>query len=145
VADAATFLTVRRNKNIATESLRLRLRGEGENRLSMEMFELLVEWMEEKRQPHCLDAVHALNERFGLRATLIEDAQGLDSVDEVALHTLNVVQQTGIVAEEVHDAIADRRISLDEADAIAAAARTHQRMLDRLTRAVMRLSRLGRQ
>ncbi|MFM0646886.1 hypothetical protein PQR14_21390, partial [Paraburkholderia bryophila] len=55
VADAAAFLANRRGKNITTESLRLRLRGEGENRLSMEMFELLIEWMEEKRQPHYLD------------------------------------------------------------------------------------------
>lgn len=48
VADAANHLTIRRGKNITPESLRLRLRGVGDSRLSMEMFELLIEWMQEK-------------------------------------------------------------------------------------------------
>ncbi|EIF32543.1 hypothetical protein BCh11DRAFT_00271 [Burkholderia sp. Ch1-1] len=144
VADAAAFLTNRRGKNIGSESLRLRLRGEGENRLSMEMFELLIEWMEEKRQAQARDAIHALNEQFGLRATETGDAEDGDGVDAVVLGALDLARQSGVVAGEVHSAIADGRITEQEADAIAVAARKHQRGLDRLLRVVMRISKIGR-
>ncbi|CAG4906238.1 phage regulatory CII family protein [Paraburkholderia saeva] len=144
VADAAAFLTNRRGRNIGTESLRLRLRGEGENRLSMEMFELLTEWMEEKREPHYLDAVHALNERFGLRATRIDAVIEDDTVNAVALHALDLARHTGIVAEQVHSALDDGQISSQEADDIVAAARGSQRMLDRLMRTVVRVSNKSR-
>jgi hypothetical protein len=144
VADAAAFLTNRRGKSIGTESLRLRLRGEGENRLSMEMFELLVEWMEEKRQPQCFEAIHALNARFGLRATEATDQDAADSVDAVALGALDFARQSGVVAGEVRTALADGVITLQEVDAIAVAARANQRLLDRLLRTVQAVSRLGR-
>jgi hypothetical protein len=145
VADAAAFLTNRRGKNIGAESLRLRLRGEGENRLSMEMFELLIEWMKEKRQPHSLDALHALNECFGLRATaLIDDAAEPGCVNTVGLHALDLARHTGIVAEQVHDALEDGKITPSEADDIVAAARGSQRMLDRLVRTVRAVSKAGR-
>lgn len=143
VADAAAFLTNRRGKSIGAESLRLRLRGEGENRLSMEMFELLIEWMEEKRQSHYLDAIHALNGRFGLRVTAVDGDETSGGVDAVALEALELTRQTGVVAGEVREAIADGKITGPEADAIVVAARTHQRVIDRLVRAVMRLSNSG--
>ncbi|CAB3688260.1 hypothetical protein LMG24238_02977 [Paraburkholderia sediminicola] len=145
VADAAAFLTNRRGKSIGTESLRLRLRGEGENRLSMEMFELLIEWMEEKRQPHFVDAIHALNERFGLRATTAEDVDALGGVDRVALDALELTRQTGVVAGEVREAISDGKITGQEADAIVVAARAQQGIIDRMVGAVLRLSKSGRQ
>ncbi|MBK5058915.1 phage regulatory CII family protein [Paraburkholderia domus] len=145
VADAAAFLTNRRGKSIGTESLRLRLRGEGENRLSMEMFELLIEWMEEKRQPHFADAIHALNERFGLRAASTDADEAHADVDRVALDALELTRQTGLVAGEVREAIADGRITGPEADAIVVAARSQQSVVDRLVGAVLRISKSGRQ
>lgn len=145
VADAAAFLANRRGKSIGTESLRLRLRGEGENRLSMEMFELLIEWMEEKRQPHYLDPIHALNERFGLRVTPADAEDATACIDGIALDALELTRQTGIVAGEVREAIADRRITEKEAEAIVVAARLHQRVIGRLIGAVQRLSKSGRQ
>ncbi|MDE1007535.1 MAG: hypothetical protein OSB38_17860 [Paraburkholderia fungorum] len=145
VADAAAFLTNRRGKSIGTESLRLRLRGEGENRLSMEMFELLIEWMEEKRQPHFVDPILALNERFGLRATLADDVDTPGSVDGVALDALELTRQTGVVAGEVREAIADGKITAPEADAIVVAARAQLTIIDHLIGAVRRLSKSGRQ
>lgn len=145
VADAAAFLTNRRGKSIGTESLRLRLRGEGENRLSMEMFELLIEWMEEKRQPHFVDAIHALNERFGLRATPVGGDGEKADVERVALDALELTRQTGVVAGEVREAISDGKISAPEADAIVVAARTQQGVLDRLVGSVLRLTKTGRQ
>lgn len=143
VADAAAFLTNRRGKSIGTESLRLRLRGEGENRLSMEMFELLLEWMQERRQPHYLDSLYALNERFGLRAEHMgeegEHGEGHSS-DAVALHALDLARHTGIVAEKVYQALADNVVTRNEADDIVAAARGSQRMLDTLIRSAKRAS-----
>jgi hypothetical protein len=140
VADAAQFLTNRRGTSIGTESLRLRLRGEGENRLSMEMFELLIEWMEEKRQDHYLDALHALNERFGMRATRADPVAAGDTVTAVASHALEVAKHTGLVAEEVRAALDDGKINSREADDIVAAARGSQRMIDRLVQTVRRVS-----
>ena len=145
VADAAAFLTNRRGKSIGTESLRLRLRGEGENRLSMEMFELLIEWMEEKRQAHFVDAIHALNERFGLRATAADEVDALGSVDRVALDALELTRQTGVVAGEVREAISDGKITAHEADAIVVAARAQQGIIDRIVGSVLRLGKSGRQ
>jgi hypothetical protein len=144
VADAAAFLTNRRGKSIGTESLRLRLRGEGENRLSMEMFELLIEWMEEKRQPQYLDALCALNERFGLSASPATKQDPIGTVNAVAIAASEVARQSGDVSSVVIDALEDGRITQQEADAIAVAARANQRLLDRLLRTVQAVSRLGR-
>lgn len=144
VAAAATFLTTRRERNITAESLRLRLRGEGENRLSMEMFELLLEWMQDARQPNFLDALHALNERFGLRANPVHVEDEPATAGRVALHTLDLANHAGDVAEVVRAALEDDRITAAEADAIAIAARKNQRVLERLLRLVIRMARKGR-
>ncbi|ACD15580.1 phage regulatory CII family protein [Paraburkholderia phytofirmans] len=144
VADAAAFLTNRRGKSIGTESLRLRLRGEGENRLSMEMFELLLEWMEEKRQPQYLDALCALNERFGLSANPTAEQDSNGTVEAVAIAASEAAQRSGDVSSVVIDAISDGRITPHEADSIALAARENQKLLDRLLRTVQAVSRMGR-
>jgi hypothetical protein len=151
VADAANFLTLRRGKNIATESLRLRLRGEGENRLSMEMFELLVEWMQEKTEsaPFALDALHALNERFGLIADrhtepMLSEADGYHDVDALALATLDLQVHVGEVAGEVVRAVADRRIDLHEAEQLTVVSRKGQRIFQRLIHTATRLAKLRR-
>lgn len=141
VADAAAFLTNRRGRSIGAESLRLRLRGEGENRLSMEMFELLLEWMQERRQPHSLDSLHALNETFGLRAERTGEEGEEHTSDAVAMHALDLARHTGIVAEKVYLALIDNVVTRAEADDIVAAARGSQRMLDTLIRSVARASR----
>ncbi|ASL45109.1 hypothetical protein bAD24_I16670 [Burkholderia sp. AD24] len=149
VADAANFLTLRRGKNIATESLRLRLRGEGDNRLSMEMFELLVEWMEEKRQPHFLDPIHALNERFGLIAerqcdVSLGEVDGTHDVDALARATLDLQVHVGEVAGEVVRAVADRRIDLREVEQLTVVSRKGQRLFQRLIQTATRLAKLRR-
>ncbi|MFM0647254.1 hypothetical protein PQR14_23265 [Paraburkholderia bryophila] len=149
VADSATFLANRRGKNITTESLRLRLRGEGDNRLSMEMFELLIEWMEEKRQPHYLDPIHALNERFGLIAERQGDApsdevDGSHDVNALARATLDLQVHVGEVAGEVVRAVADRRIDLHEAEQLTVVSRKGQRLFQRLIHTATRLAKLRR-
>lgn len=141
VAEAAVFLTNRRERSITSEALRLRLNGHGEHQLSMEMFELLLEWMQEKRQPHALNALHALNERFDLIASAADVDSESGSVNAVALHALELAQHAGAVATEVREALQDGKITAAEAEAIAAAARASQRMLDRLVRAAHRAAR----
>lgn len=143
VAAAATFLTNRRGRNIAAEALRLRLNGQGENRLSMEMFELLLEWMQEQGRPDALDALHALNQRFGLQSTPADADGDADSPHAVSQHTLELARRTGEVAEEVRAALEDGVITLREADDIAAAARSSRRLLDQLVRTVQRVSKLS--
>lgn len=151
VSDAANFLTMRRGKNIATESLRLRLRGQGENRLSMEMFELLVEWMQEKKEsaPFALDALHALNERFGLIAernvvSSMHDSEGHADVDALARTTLDLQVHVGAVAGEVVRAVADHRIDPAEAEQLTVVSRKGQRLFQRLIHMAARLAKRQR-
>ncbi|CAN7398644.1 phage regulatory CII family protein [Paraburkholderia terricola] len=151
VADAAAFLTNRRGKGIGTESLRLRLRGEGENRLSMEMFELLIEWMQEKKESaaFALDPLHALNSRFGLIAeqgaapteNTDDDQQDVESLTRATLH---LQAHVGEVASEVVRAVADRRIDINEAEQLTVVSRKGQRLFERLIRTAGRLAKLRR-
>ncbi len=151
VADAANFLALRRGKSITSETLRLRLRGEGENRLSMEMFELLLEWMQEKREsePFALDALHALNERFGLIAAPMPSVDASDDeqphdIQSLTTATLDLQAHVGEVATEVIRAVQDRRIDLQEAETLTVVSRKGQRLFERLIRTTLRLSKLRR-
>lgn len=143
VAAAAAFLTNRRGRSIATEALRLRLNGQGENRLSMEMFELLLEWMQEQDRPDSHDALHALNERFGLHSMPLDIEDDADTTHAVSQHTLALARRTGEAAEEVRVAPNDGVITPREADDIAAAARSSRRILDQLVQTVQRVSKLS--
>ncbi|KWC82749.1 phage regulatory CII family protein [Burkholderia cepacia] len=134
VADAAMFLTSRRGRSISVEALRLRLRAVDENRLSMEMFELLIEWMEERRSPYALDAIYALNEQFGLRASETDTESSGDPAEALITEALKIATHTGEVADSVRVALEDKVISEDEATTITTAARAQQRALDRLIR-----------
>jgi hypothetical protein len=152
VADAANHLAHRRGKSITSETLRLRLRGEGENRLSMEMFELLLEWMQEKREsePFALEALHALNERFGLIAVprtfasrAADDDQPHD-IQSLTTATLDLQAHVGEVATEVIRAVEDRRIDAHEAESLTVVSRKGQRLFEDLIRTAIRLSHLRR-
>ncbi|MGN7985158.1 phage regulatory CII family protein [Burkholderia sp. 22313] len=136
VADAANFLTARRGRSISAEALRLRLRAVDENRLSMEMFELLIEWMDERRSTYALDALYALNERFGLRASEAHAMPAGDPAEALIGEALEIAKHTGEVAESVRVALEDKVVSEGEATTITTAARSQQRALDRLIRLV---------
>ncbi|TKC83850.1 hypothetical protein FAZ69_22720 [Trinickia terrae] len=146
VADAANYLTVRRDKQITPESLRLRLRGVGDSRLSMEMFELLIEWMQEKidSESYALDALHALNARFGLVAELIDDRAEDELHEPGAMRlistTLKLQTHVGIVADDVTRALDDSRIDDQEAERIIATGRKGQRLFQRLIHAARNLA-----
>lgn len=129
VADAAAFLTHRRGRSIHTESLRAKLRGlEGES-ISVEMAELLTEWMEEKAQPHAYDWLHALNSRFNLVSTARVEA-GESSCIQSTLIDKTVA--FGAMAKEVADALGDGVITALEAGRIEEIARENQRFTETL-------------
>lgn len=143
VEDAARFLTERRGTRISGEHLRLRLREVEGARITGEMFELLVEWMLEKKQPHALDAVYAFNARFGLVATeTVADADS-DCVRALVDSALTVSTKAGGLAEEVRRAADDGVIEPREAEAIEQVGRAAQRQIEQ-TIAIARRSALSR-
>lgn len=132
VEDAARYLTERRGVRITGESLRLRLREVEGARLSGEMFELLVEWMLEKNQPHALAAVHAFNAQFGLvaTATVSDSDSDSDCVRALVDSVLTVSTQAGGLAEEVRRAADDGVIEPREAESIERVGRAAQRQIE---------------
>ncbi|CAB5299062.1 hypothetical protein IST455A_00839 [Burkholderia multivorans] len=150
VADAANYLTVRRGKNVTTESLRLRLRGVGDSRLSMEMFELLIEWMQEKTEAkaHALDALHALNARFGLVAEHVDEHGADEALEPGAMRlvstALHLQAHVGRVADDVTRALEDQRIDDRKAEEIIATGRKGQRLFQRLIHAARNLAKRRR-
>lgn len=143
VEDAARYLTERRGVRITGESLRLRLREVEGARLSGEMFELLVEWMLEKNQPHALAAVHAFNARFGLVATSTVSGSDSDCVRALVDSVLTVSTQAGGLAEEVRRAADDGVIEPREAESIERVGRAAQRQIEQ-TIAIARRSAQSR-
>jgi hypothetical protein len=131
VEDAARFLTERRGIKIGGESLRLKLREVEGARVSAEMFELLIEWMLEKNQPHALDAVHAFNARFGLVASPVQHPTARDGVNALVASALGVSDKTGQLAQEVWKAAEDGKIEPHEADAIELVGREGQRQIEK--------------
>lgn len=132
VADAANYLSARRGRQISAENLRLRLRNEGDNRLSFEMFDLLIEFMQERGRPDACDAIAAFAAQHGMRAVPMTKISGEHCVSGLARDALELGQHSGAVAAEVIAAIDDKRITRDELDAITRVVRETQGTLDGL-------------
>ncbi|WP_447361498.1 phage regulatory CII family protein [Burkholderia vietnamiensis] len=107
------------------------------------MFELLVEWMLEKNQPHALAAVHAFNARFGLVATSTVSDSDSDCVRALVDSVLTVSTQAGGLAEEVRRAADDGVIEPREAESIERVGRAAQRQIEQ-TIAIARRSAQSR-
>lgn len=145
IVEAARYLTERRGRAIHPETLRTRLRHRDGQAISLEMAEMLAEWMETKAdgQAHALDWLHALNGRFGLSATrhdvetdpeacrlqLIQSALNGKAVDY------------GSLASVVVQALADQQITPKEADAIEALGRQNQRKTEAIIQAARQAAR----
>ncbi|WP_310796137.1 phage regulatory CII family protein [Paraburkholderia fungorum] len=145
VEDAARFLTERRGIRLTGESLRLKLREVEGARISGEMFELIVEWMLEKNQPHALDAVHAFNVRFGLVASLAPRPDARDGITALVTAALGVSDKTGKLAEEVRRSAEDGVIEPREVEAIERIGRDGQRQIEQtitIARAAAALNRV---
>ncbi|KVL10774.1 hypothetical protein WL30_27465 [Burkholderia ubonensis] len=130
VGDAARYLSERRGIHITGESLRLKLREVEGARITGEMFEMLIEWMQEKNQPHALDALHALNARFGLVAGAPIQRENSTDISALVSAALVVSTYAGRFAEEIHKAVEDGIIERHEVEAIERAARESQRQIE---------------
>ncbi|WP_414446841.1 phage regulatory CII family protein [Burkholderia sp. 22PA0099] len=130
VGDAARYLSERRGVRITGESLRLKLREVEGARITAEMFEMLIEWMQEKNQPHALDALHALNARFGLVAGAPIAGKNTADISALVSAALVVCTYAGRFAEEIQRAVEDGIIEQHEVDAIERAARESQRQIE---------------
>lgn len=144
VGDAASYLTQRRGRTISGSALRLRLRNVDENRLSQEMFDLLIEWLQEHRSPAVDEVCAAWAAQFGFRLVRMGEAVTEHTVAGLAADVLTLASHTGRVAEGVSEAIEDGRITKDEADSIMRAVRANQRALDTLGRKAVALSKRPR-
>lgn len=139
VVDAARYLTERRGRAIHPETLRTRLRHRDGQAISLEMAEMLSEWMESKAdgQAHALNWLLALNGRFGLSASrhgvVTEPAACLLQTIQSALNGKAI--DYGSLASVVVQALADQHISEREADAIEAIGRENQRKTESIIQA----------
>lgn len=139
VVAAARFLTEQRGRSIHAESLRSKLRGREGESISMEMAELLTEWLQDLNRPDALDWLHAFNGRFGLVTAAADDAETLgEGIDAVLGAHIAITIQGGVFAQEMSSALADRHISPQEAEAIEAAGRKKQRKIEKAILAAKR-------
>lgn len=143
VAAAAMYLAQRRGKQITRESLRKKLRGiEGES-LSMEMAELLTEWMQEQvgGQQQSTAWLQSMGTQFGLAMDDVPAApEGGWSCELNALRdkVLSIGQHAGNVAGTTLGALMDGKVSDDEANALIKEIRALRAMAHRMERSVQR-------
>ena len=148
VADAAAYLADRRGKTMHPETLRAKLRGlEGES-VSIEIAELLTEWMQEKAggSEYALEWMQALAGRFGMAVDVVPPAPEGGWADEIAavqFKLLEITTRVGRLTGTAVDAMADRHIDSDEAALMVSEARALRTMAHRLERNVARAAAKG--
>lgn len=148
VVDAAAFLADRRGKSMHPETLRAKLRGlEGES-VTMEIAELLTEWMQEKAggNDYALDWMQALAGQFGMAvATVPPPPEGgwSDEIGAIQTKLLEITTRVGRLSGTAVDAMADRQIDSDEARLMVEEANSLITMAHRLIRNVSRAAAKG--
>lgn len=149
VIEAAKWLTDRRGKSMHPETLRSKLNGtEGES-VTIEIAELLTEWMQQKAggSEYALEWMQALAGQFGMAVDLVPPApEGgwADEIGAVQLKLLEITTRMGRLSGTTLDAIADRHIDSDEAALMVSEARALRTMAHRLERNVARAARKGK-
>lgn len=139
VQDAAAHISKRRGKSITTETLRKKLRGiEGES-VSMEMAEILTEYLQRfvGTQAMATDWICSLAGQFGLMVDYVPAPPLGGWPDELAAiqtKLLELHKLTGALAGAGIDAIADQRLSVPEADRIQDLSREVRTLCFRLER-----------
>lgn len=145
VKAAAGFLTERRQCSIHPEHLRTRLRGVDGDSISMEMAELLTEWMQDARDPQALAWLKALNHRFGLVAMELPPAPAggwaceIEAVNQKLLQ-LNV--EGGTLTALGMKATQDKQLTSREAEEMSAQIMSEVELLLRLRRNICRAAGL---
>ncbi|MYZ41398.1 hypothetical protein EYW45_00260 [Achromobacter sp. KS-M25] len=142
VADAARFLTERRGKSIHPESLRAKLKGD-DDAISVEMAELLSEWMEEKEggAEYANDWIQAL---AGSRNMAIDNVPAAPAngwpceITALQSKVMNVAALAGKVAGTTAASLEDGDLSAAEVDALVEDLRDLRTMAHRAERNAVR-------
>lgn len=149
VVDAAAFLADRRGKSMHPETLRAKLRGlEGES-VTLEIAELLTEWMQEKAggNDYALDWMQALAGQFGMAvATVPPPPEGgwADEIGAIQTKLLEITTRVGRLSGTAVEAMTDSHIDSDEAKLMVEEANSLITMAHRLIRNVSRAAAKGR-
>lgn len=146
VVKAAEFLTARRGKSIHPEALRSKLRGVDGETLSVEMAELLSEWMEEtvKGQHRAKDWMQAFAAGHGLHVDYVPTAPAGGWKDEAAAlqsKFLDISMTIGQIAGVTAETVADGAISQSEADKLVPLLRDARVVLHRMERNALRAAK----
>lgn len=118
---AAAYLTKRRGVSIKGESLRKKLRGlEGES-LSMEMMEMLTDWMMEQAagQPIATEWILSLAAQFSLtidHVPAVSEGEWASEIEAIKHKLLHVSKFCGQLSAVALDVLQDNRVTLEEAD-----------------------------
>lgn len=128
LVDAATFLATRRGKSLHTETLRCKLAGREGESVTLELAELLTEWMQEKAggAAYAHDWLRALCAQHGLQADVVPALEPMDihaQVGRISTAVLRLTALAGQVSGATADALSDGRVSAAEASDLVAAAR----------------------
>lgn len=142
---AAAHLETRRGVTMHPEYLRTLLRGLDGKCISVEVLELLTEWLQEIREPNALAWVQALNNQYGLVAMeLPPPPAGGWACEAAALRekALQLGVEGGQLTQLVMRATEDKRISATEAEEITAQAMAEVELLYRTVRNARRAAGL---
>ena len=144
IADAAMFLTTRRGRSMHPETLRAKLRGvEGES-MSVEIADLLTEWMQEKNQSHATAWIEAFASDHAMVAIPVEaSSHGNNHLASIMERSLDIDAHGGRLSDLLLRALRDRSISKTEADQIAAQVDQEMRLLAKMRRNVLRIADTG--
>ncbi len=149
VQAAAAYLTQRRGKSMHPESLRSKLRGvEGES-VTIEIAELLTEWMQEHTggAERALGWMQALAAQFGMSADVVPPAPEGGWPNEMAaiqMKLLEITSRVGNLSGAAVEALADSKITNAEAELMISEIRALRTMASRLERNVARAAGLSR-
>jgi len=149
VQAAAAYLAQRRGKSMHPETLRAKLRGlEGES-VTIEIAELLTEWMQEHAggADRALGWMQSLAAQFGMTADVLPPApEGgwPNEMTAIQMKLLEITSRVGKLSGTAVEAIADSEISNAEAEQMIAEIRALRTMANRLERNVARAAAKGR-
>ncbi len=137
--DAAAHISKRRGKSISTETLRKKLRGVDGESISMEMAEILTDYLQlfVGTQEIATDWVCSLAAQYDLMVDYVPPPPQGGWPDELAAiqaKLLELHKLTGALAGAGIDAIADQRLSVPEADRIQDLSREVRKLCYRLER-----------
>ena len=137
--DAAAHISKRRGKSISAETLRKKLRAVDGESISMEMAEILTDYLQQfvVTQESATDWVCSLAGQYDLMVDYVPPPPEGGLPNELAAiqaKLLELHKLTGALAGAGIDALADQRLTIPEADRIQDLSRDVRRLCYRLER-----------